>query len=132
MAINNGTIADGATVSATGGTSKTLVASGVAVTNGVQVMDSSVTDFRVRPTLTAKNKVPKVLATGEWTKGVRSMNIVFPKILASGKQGFPCIRISLEDFPEMTQAEIDKMTNWAAQALIDADFASFWRTGAVS
>lgn len=132
MAIINGTIADGATASFTGGTSKTLVSSGVSVPNGIQVMDASVTDFRIRPSVTFKNKVPKLGSDGEWGKGARSANVVLPKILTSGKQGFPCVRINLEDFPEMTQAEIDKLRSYAAQIILDADFDAFWRTGATS
>lgn len=133
MAINNSAISDGATTSFTGGTSKTLSASGVTIANGIQVIDASVTDFRIRPAITFKNSVPKLdNATGEWGKGSRKATIVLPKILASGKQGFPCVRISLEDFPEMTQAEIDKLRSYAAQILQDADFDAFWRTGAVS
>lgn len=131
MALRNATILDGASISATGGTSKSLTTDGQLIVNGVHLIDASVTDYRVRPNISARNRNPALQSDGTYGKGRRSMTITIPKVLANGKQGFPCFRLELEDFPEMTQAEIDKLKIWAAQCIIDSDFTSFWYTGSI-
>jgi len=131
MPIKNGTILSGATISATGGTSSTLTSDGQTVQNGVHVIDASVTDFRVQPHITFKNRPAKVGSDGKWGKFKRENVLTIPKILADTSQGFPNIRVTLEGFPEMTQAEIIKLIDWQAQLFTDADFRSFWLSGAV-
>lgn len=132
MPLQNASIQDGATIGVTGGTTVTLSTDGLQVPSGIHLIDASVTDYRTRPNVTCRNKVPVLQPDGTYGKGRRTMALAFPKVLASGKQGFPCIRIELEDFPEMSQAEIDKMRNWAAQVLTDSDFISFWQTGSLA
>lgn len=132
MPLQNASILDGASISATGGTSVTLSTDGLQVPSGIHLIDASVTDYRARPNVTCRNKVPVIQPDGTYGKGRRSTVLAFPKVLESGKQGFPCVRIELEDFPEMSVAEIDKMLNWAAQVLTDPDFVSFWRTGSLA
>lgn len=133
MGIQNGTIMDGATPSSAGGTSVTLTSDGQVVTNGVHVIDAAVADYRVRPGVTFKTIQPKLdPVTGTYGKGKKTVSIVHPKILASGKQGFPTFRMSVEDYPEMTVAECDKLRLWAIQVLLDSDFTSFFRTGSLA
>lgn len=132
MPLQSASILNGATISATGGTSVTLSPDGQQVVNGVHLIDASVTDYRVRPNITARTRNPALQSDGYYGKGRRSMTITQPKVLANGKQGFPCFRLELEDFPEMTQAEIDKLKIWAAQCIMDADFTAFWYTGSLS
>lgn len=131
MSILNGTILDAGTAVFSGGTSKTLTLAGKDIPNGVAVADFSVTDFRIRPKVEFRNSESKLSATGVYGKGSRQATVVIPKILANGTQGFPCIRIKLEDFPEMTTTEIDRLRSFASQLLLDADFTAFWQTGAV-
>lgn len=95
MGLQNGTILDGATVSATGGTSKTLTTDGLQVTGGIHLIDASVTDYRTQPNITAKNKQPVLQADGYYGKRKRTMSLAFPKVLSSGKQGFPLDRKSV-------------------------------------
>jgi len=131
MSIINGTILTGATLSAAGGTSSTLTTDGQTVQNGVHVIDAGVTDFRVQPHVTFKNKPAKVDTSGIWGKFKRESVLTIPKILTSGAQSFPLIRVSFEGLPEMSQAEIDKLLDWQAQLFFDSDFRTFWRTGSV-
>lgn len=132
MGLQNGTLMDGATFTVNGGTSKTLSVDGQQVTGGIHLQDASVTDFRTRPNATVKTKLPVLGSDGYYGKGKKSFTIVHPKVLANGKQGFPLIRIELEDYPEMSQAEVDKLLIWGTQILCDADFQTFWRTGSLA
>lgn len=132
MPLNNATIANAPTISITGGTPVTLTSDGQQVTNGVHLIDASVTDYRTRPNLTCKSKNPTLKSDGTYGKAKKSISIVCPKVLASGVQEFPTIRIELSDHPEMTQAEVDKLKAWACQVINDADFTSFWYTGSLA
>lgn len=133
MPINGATVLKaGATTTFGGGSSVTLTTDGLEIKSGVHVIDASVTDYRIRPNFTFRNRPPALQADGTYGKGKRSAQVDVPKILASGKQGFPRVRIELEDYPEMTQAEVDELRSLAAQAIKDADFDSFWRTGSTS
>lgn len=131
MPLQGSTLSEGATTSSTGGTSKTYSVNGNKVTNGIYLIDASVTDFRVRPYIIAKSVAPK-LVNGKWKKGSITLQIGRPKILADGTQEFPNIEITLEWHPENTQAEVDMLVNLAAQSCCDADFTTFWRTGALA
>lgn len=131
MGIENSTLLNGATLSATGGTAFTLTSDGQVVVGGKHLINAAVPDFRIRPNATVKTKPAKVASTGEWSKGKRTAVYVVPKLLASGKTTFPLIRIELEDHPEMTQAEIDHLCTVGGQMLFDADFLAFWRTGSL-
>lgn len=132
MGLQNGTLSDGGSIAVTGGTTVTLSVDGQQVIGGIHLQDASVSDYRTRPNATAKTKMPSLNADGTYGKGKKSFTLVFPRVLESGKQGFPLVRIELEDFPEMTSNDIDKMCIWAAQALSGASFVNFWRTGSLS
>lgn len=133
MPIQGGTILTGATISASGGTSSTLSADGQTVQNGVHVSDMAVTDFRVRPHATFKNVFATLnKTTGKWSKGKKSCVATFPRTMTDGTAGFPLLRIILEDFPEMTDAEYEKMVTWGAQLFYNASFKPFWKTGSVA
>jgi len=130
MPIVNGTILDGATISATGGTSKTLSLDGTLVSNGVRVSDFSVTDARVRPSVSAKNRPASYdRNTGVWKKRKSECVLTFPKVLASGVIEYPNVRIIVEDHPEMSAAETTKMALWSAQVIFNASFADFIAKG---
>lgn len=132
MGLQNGTLFNGGSIAVTGGTIVTLSVDGQQVIGGIHLQDASVPDYRTRPNATAKTKLPNLNADGTYGKGKKSFTLVFPRVLESGKQGFPLVRIELEDFPEMTSNDIDKMCVWAAQVLSGASFVNFWRTGSLS
>lgn len=133
MGLQGATIMDGATISATGGTSKTLSVDGIPVTNGIHLSDFSVTDLRVRPNVTAKNRPAAYdKSTGKWRKGKRELVITIPKLLADGSIEYPLIRIEIEDHPENTDAELVKLFTWASQIFFDADFTNFVKYGSMA
>lgn len=133
MPLNGASIANGPTISITGGTAVTLTSNGMTVKNGIQLIDAAVTDFRTRPVVTAQSTPPALdKATGKWSKGKKSISITTPKILADGTQEFPNITVAMKDHPENTPAEQQKLREWAIQALQDADFSSFWSAGSVA
>lgn len=133
MPLNGASIVNGPSVVISGGTAVTLSSNGLTVKNGVQLIDASVTDFRIRPVVTIQS-TPPVLdkATGKWSKGKKSISITIPKLLADGSQEFPNITVTLKDHPENTPAETQKLREWCIQALADADFLNFWNAGSVS
>ena len=132
MGLQNATLLDGGTVSATGGTSKTYTPDGVPVARGIHCIDASQTDFRIRPQFSAAVKQPTLASDGTWSKGRKTLTIVIPKLLASGKQIFPLVRIEFEDHPEMTSAEQNRLIGLASQALSDSDFTNFWQVGSLA
>jgi len=132
MGLQSATLLNGNTNAATGGSAITLGPDGQTVANGIHLIDASVTDYRVRPQVTAKVKMPTLDNLGAYSKARKTLTITIPKILASTKTVFPLIRIELEDHPEMSQAEVDKLKNWACQTLMDTDFTSFWATGSIA
>lgn len=131
MPINGASIPVGATWTPSGGSAKTYTSDGITVANGVHLIDASVTDFRVRPQMTLKTKVPTLDSLGNYSKGRRSLVCTIPKVLASGKTVFPLIRIELEDHPELSAAEVATLVSIGVNTLVDADFATFWSTGSV-
>lgn len=130
MALNGSTVLNGATISATGGTTITFGVSGKDVPNGVEIVDVGATDYTVRTSATFKVKMPNYNSvTGTWSKGKREIVLVKPKILASGALVFPLCRIDVEDHPEMSAAEALELRKEAAQLLTDSDFDLFFTTG---
>lgn len=133
MPINGASIPENATLAPTGGTAKTFTSNGLTIKNGIQLIDASVTDFRIRPSVTLTVTPPYLnKAVGQWTKGKKTLSFTYPKLLANGAQEFPNISVTLKDHPEMTVAEIQRLCNYAAQFLFDADFTAFWNTGSVA
>lgn len=132
MGVQNATILTGSTISASGGTSSTLAVTGQQVPNGVQIADMGVTDFRVRPTVTFRSRVPAMQPDGSWSKYKNQISAVFPKLLASGEMAFPVVRVEFECHPEQTDAEVQKMRDWFSQFGFDADFANFLKYGSLA
>lgn len=130
MGLNGSTLLASATVSATGGTVKTYTTDGLKVNNGLHLIDASVADGRVRPSITVKSIPAKVNSDGKtWSNDKREVVVTNPKIITDLSTKFPNVRITLTSHPENTQTEIDLLCNLASQALFDADFSAFWRTG---
>lgn len=126
------TIALGATVSTTGGTSKAYTPDGLEVKNGVHLIDASVTDFRVRPSVTARYTAPKLLADGSYTKGKLSLAETVPQILESGKTVFNVVRAEVEIHPEAASTVLAEMRKKGAQLFTVASTDSYWQAGSLS
>lgn len=130
MALSNATLLNGATNSATGGTTMNFSPSGKDVPNGVEIVDVGATDFVTRTTISFKAKMPTYNATtNTWSKGSREVTLVKPKVLSDGTVSFPVVRIKVETHPEMSAAEETELRSEAAQLLFDSDFWLFWQTG---
>lgn len=125
------TILAGATLSATGGTSKTYTPDGVTIVGGAHLSDASVTDFRVRPTISAKAKMPSLAPDGGWSKGKYSLTHSVPMTTASGKVVFNLVRVELEVHPELSAADALELRNKGAQLLFDSDLTNFWQAGSL-
>lgn len=121
MPVNGASIPVGATFTPAGGTAKSYTSDGQSVVNGIHLIDASVTDFRTRPQMTLKTKLPSLDNFGVYSKGRRSLVCTIPKVLASGKTVFPLIRIELEDHPETTAAELAALLSIGANVLLDTD-----------
>lgn len=118
--LNNGTLP-----AATGGTSKTFTEVGETIKNGVKVTDLSVTDARLRPTITCINR-PAKLVNGKYiNRDKKLVKIVCPMLLADGTIDFPHREIRIEDHPEMTDAAKAVLNSYAGQLFSDSDFTNF-------
>ena len=135
MGVTNATLLVGATNAASGGTSTSFVPNGAPVNGGVQIVDSTNTNAVTRASITCKTIKTAALDT---TSGLfvgkvkRQVQLVRPKVTASGRVVFPLVRIELEFSPENTDTEITALLNEGAQLLFDADFTNFWKIGSVS
>lgn len=131
MGIQNMTLLDGATVSATGGTTQTFTPDGVTVPNGIHVADAANADFKTRENIVFRTKNP-ALVNGEYSKGKRWVTFVVPQVLTSGTIVFNLVRIEVEVHPDMASADFTDMLKKAAQLFVDTDLATFWSAGSLS
>lgn len=132
MPINSCTIVEGATCSVTGGTAKTFKANGSVVKGGVQVVDTSVTDARVRPSLTFTARPAVQSADGKtWSFERRETVYIRPKLLANGTVAFNSVRVIVNFHPESSAAEVAELFNSSAQINFDTDFADFRNIGSL-
>lgn len=110
---------------ATGGTVKTFSEVGETIKNGVKVTDLSVTDARLRPTITCINR-PAKLVNGKYiNRDKKTVKIVVPKLLADGTIAFPLREVRIEDHPEMSDAEKAVLNSYMGQVFSDADLTNF-------
>lgn len=116
---------NGTLPAATGGTSKTFTEVGETIKNGVKVTDLSVTDARLRPTVTCINR-PAKLVNGKYiNRDKKTVKIVVPKLLADGTIDFPLREIRIEDHPEMTDAEKAILNSYTGQVFSNSNLSSF-------
>lgn len=133
MPIKGGTLLLNGTVTPSAGTSKTFTEAGESINNGVKVIDLSITDARIRPSITCINRPASINALGKYSsKDKKTIKIVVPKLLADGTLAFPLREIRCEDHPEMTDAEKTILNSYAAQVMIDPDFQPFVLYGATA
>lgn len=129
MAINGSSILSGATLAATGGSAKTFTIDGQIVANGVHASDMSVADFKLRPGLTFKARMPSKKSDGTWQKGKFSATLTVPKLKADTTVDFPLARVEMEFSDESTAAELLELRKQIAQVLFDSDYDQFWTSG---
>jgi hypothetical protein len=118
-------------IAVTGGTDLAYTPDGVSIANGVHLAAASVTDFRVRPSITLKTRNPS-LVNGEFTKGKRWLTLTMPRILASGAVVYDVGRIDIEVHPETPVANQNDMVFQLAQMLFDSDLSLFISTGSLA
>lgn len=130
MPISNATLLLGGTVAASGGTSKTWTDVGETIKNGKKVSDLTVTDSRIRPTITVVNRPASLNSLGKYiSKDKRTSKLVIPKILTDGSLAFNVLEQRLETHPETTDAEKAIMLSYGAQMQCDPDFTPFQTNG---
>lgn len=126
------TLMDGATgFTVTAGTGKAYTADGQTVTNGIHMSDVSVSDFRVRPHLTVKNRNPQRQSDGSYSKGKQDMIYTVPFLKADGTVAFTTVRYSFEYDPEASAASLKNARFMMAQCLFDSELEGFHATGAL-
>lgn len=130
MGVTNATLLSGATISVSGGTSKSFQADGYAVPNGIHIVDVSEADYRIRKSITLRNRNP-VLVNGKYSKHKRWMTTVFPQIEADGSISFNVIRSEVEFTTTMPSADTTDMLKMHSQLFVDADFTSFLTVGSL-
>lgn len=122
----------GGTVSATGGTSRTFSLNGAKIQNGIQTVDSSETDARIRPTITYRSTDGVYdKSSGKFSQDRRETVVTRPKILADGTIDFVTIRTIYTGSREVTVAEMDTLLSENAQVCVDADTQNFWKSGSL-
>lgn len=133
MPITGATLSLGGTCSVTGGTSKTFTDVGETIKNGKKVSDLTVTDSRVRPSITCINRPATLNSLGKYiSKDKRTVKLVWPKLLADGTIVFNVRELRIEDHPETTDVEKANADSYMAQVLFDPDFNGFVRNGSTS
>lgn len=132
MGLATASILTGATVSATGGTAVNYVPDGLTIANGLHLIDSAITDFRIQPQVTVKTKNPTLSPDGSYSKGKRTVTLVEPFVDSKGKTQFDLIRIEREVHPESSAAKALDLNKKGAQLLTDSDLAGFWASGSLA
>lgn len=129
MSISVQTGATGFTV--TGGTSRTFSPDGQTVTNGVHMSDAAVTDFRVRPHITVKNRNPQRQPDGTYSKGKREVITTYPFLKADGTIGFNTRRDTEEYDAEASAALLKDLRYMAVQFQFDSEMENFHVAGSI-
>lgn len=133
MPIKGASLLKAGVVSATGGTAKSFTEVGETIKNGVKVSDLTITDARLRTTLTCINRPAALNSLGKYiSKDKRTLKLVQPKLLVDGAIAFNVREIRIEDHPETTDAEKAELNSYAAQTLCDTDFSQFVLNGATA
>lgn len=132
MSVENCTLKEDATsLTTVGGTDITFTEDGVEVSGGIHVSAAGVTDFTVRPHITAKNRNPVLQGDGTWTKAKRTVTAVFPKTLSNGNTVFNLVRIDQEVHPETSATDALNIKLMGSQILASSEFANFFAAGSL-
>jgi hypothetical protein len=122
---------DATSISVTGGTGAAFQDDGQTVTNGIHVVDTSITVAKERPHATFKNRGSSLQKDGTYSKGKRDITYTKPKSLADGSTSFQVGRIGFEIHPELSVQEITDFRYELAQMIIDAELDDFFVYGSV-
>lgn len=133
MPISNIGLLSGATgFTVTGGTLKTYTPDGQSVTNGLHVADASVSDFRVRPHITWKNRNPQRNSDGTYSKGVRTQITTVPYLdVATGKVEYVRIETTTSYSPVIPAATIKDARYIHVQTQFDSEAENFNTVGEI-
>lgn len=132
MALSSAIVKTGSTaMTPTGGSDQTFTPDGQTVPNGIHVADAAQADFRIRDNIAFKSRVPSLQNDGTYTKSKRSVTLVLPRFLSSGKVVFNIARLDIEVHPEMSATVELDLRMKAAQLLSNPNFSAFWVSGSI-
>ena len=133
MGIANLSLLSSPTLSASGGTAYPFAPSGRTVQNGFHLIDTSVADIRLQPSIYFNQRFPSKQKDGSWSLYKQNIVITIPKLLADGVTVKPQrFRIERETVAEATAAEKLALVQLGAQLCFDSDVTAFWASGSVA
>lgn len=132
MSVDNCTFKKDATgVSITGGTDIIFTQIGSDIANGIVVVNAAQADFRIRESITFRNRNPTKDRNGSWSKAKRSSLILCPMLLASGDIAYNLGRVDFEIHPEATSAHIANLRYLTSQLTSSAEVTNFLTAGSL-
>lgn len=133
MPLNGLSISENATsLSVTGGTAQAFTPDGVTVNNGLHVAAAAVADFRVRPHISFKNRVPQRNSNGEFGYGTQEFVMTEPYLHSDGKVYYVTHTVTRRYHPVIPAANVKNARYKAAQVMFDADSENFNTAGDLS
>lgn len=118
MSMKNLTLAAGATLSVTGGSTFAFAESAAQNANGLTLVAVGDTDYATRRQIVAKYKPSTVnQKTGHQTKDKKTITVVWPHILGDGTTSYQVLRIETECVPSFDQVNYLELLNFGAQVL---------------
>lgn len=116
-----------------GGTPRVFTPDGQTVTNGLHVAAMSVTDFRIRPHISFKNRNPNRKSDGSFTQGTKTAVLTTPYLDPNtGVVHYDTITIERRFSPVIPVADLKAARYNAAQLLFVADCENFNEGGDLS
>lgn len=129
MALIPMTLKSGASAMApTGGSDLTFTA-GPVLPSGIQMLDTSVADFRLRPFVKWNYRPWTQTNAGQYTKAKMTAVLVVPKLIADGTVKYNLFEIRQEFHPESTAAEVLNLGLMGIQMRSNSNASGFWTTG---
>lgn len=133
MPISGMSLPIGATLTPTGGTAKTYSLSGPTIPNGIIVADTSVTDFRVRPSIAFTSKLPKLIKAGQYSLGRLKIYCKMPRVHPNDATLFLPEYWSFEmGYSPIGTPQNAAMASMASILLSDSDATAFIATGSLT
>lgn len=132
MSMTSLALTSGATPTITGGSTVTYSPNNAVVPNGISLVDASVSDFRLRPTIIGKYRAPMQTGPSSFSKAKVSFTLRVPKLKSDGTYVYNFGRLEIEYDPECTTAEQDNIANQIAQLAFDSDTLNFRRVGSIA
>lgn len=132
MGVLNASLLATPTYSISGGTAKAYSQTTTNRKNVTKIIDTTVTDPRLTPSIEIEVKQHVLRADNTFEKSKKSVHCVRPKLLADGRFDFPCGDIIMKLHPEMSDAEILALKLDMVQCIMDSDFDTMWKLGTIS